>query len=181
MTAAEIDTMPNVSDWTTERLKECLARGFLVIRSRMLEMAACLQELESRGEKVDGDKFMIRLLRKMAQGELLVDVVVRFAGRPYTMASVARLPVDEQQQLLGKTDAEVEKQFHRPKGHKHPPEKCQSTAPNLFGIAANASPGDVAEMIMKIIEKSRDPKAVAEKLIPQLQRVKNKRSQDHWE
>lgn len=52
----------------------------------------------------------------------------------------------------------------------HEPEE-----PTNFASAAIASPGDVAEMCMALVQKAEDPWAVAQRLIPELQRIKREK------
>lgn len=159
-----------VATMSTEELRRDFAQGLRIVRDRLVRMAAILFELERRGELVEGDKFLLRMLRKIAKGDLLVDVVVRFAGKPYTLASIGAMPPDRQAELLDKSDTEVDKICRR--------RSRAGSDKNLPGLrladmAAGASVGDVADMCLTLINGCQQPHAVAEKLLPVLQRIKS--------
>jgi len=105
--AARLNVLP------TDELKKILARGIQIIRAELLRGAAVLCILESRGEKVEMDGTLARMLRSIARGKLLVDVVIKFGGRPYTMAILAGRPVAEQEQALGEDIKVVEDRLAR--------------------------------------------------------------------
>jgi hypothetical protein len=50
--------------------------------------------------------------------------------------------------------------------------QCRMPTPPLAQMAAHASVGDVADMCLELIRAAEDPRAVAEKLLPELQRIK---------
>lgn len=170
----------DVKTWTTERLREEFAAGLKITRDHLLRLACILAELESRGEQVDGDKDMLSLIRRIGNGTLLVDAVVRFAGRPQTLATVGKMPPERQAEILGYGDEEVEqavkKQRHRRPAPKRLPadnEDEEVRMPTFFGAAAQGTPKDVAAMCLKLIRESEDPAAVAAEMLPELQRLKN--------
>ncbi len=164
---------------STESLKQQFAEGIRLTRTQLLTLAATLFVLESRGEEVGGDRNLLNMLRKIGSGELLVDVVVRFAGRPYTMASVGRLPIERQVELLNKDDREVDATFERPRVRQRsgtPPvsiarrereqqEIEQASLAPLERMAAVASVGDLAESLFEIVSKNENPVAVVERLL----------------
>ena len=172
----EIDGfVKKVGSMSTEDLKREFAEGISIVRDKLLWLAAILGEIELRGQKVSGDRFLVGLLRKIGRGDLLVDVVVRYAGCPYVLKAVSRLPVAEQEEVLAKSEADVSNRFRKQRQKLHYQESggCATKEPSLLEQAAKGSPGDVAEMVMEIVNKSSDPKAVAQRLIPLLQRIKN--------
>jgi hypothetical protein len=71
-------------------------------------------------------------------------------------------------------DATVDKRFIK-KNITVRPDRDSSymDIPNMRDMAKNASIGDVAEMCLEAIKASKDPQAVAEKLLPELQKIKN--------
>lgn len=58
----------------------------------------------------------------------------------------------------------------------HAPTAGQHDAPDRHAAAALASAGDVAEMCMELVRASADPWAVAQRLLPELQRIKRPRA-----
>lgn len=159
----------------TDDLKQELAEGFRLTRDRFLRLGAIIVELDSRGEKVEGDKYLCRLLRKIGQGELIVDVVIKFAGRPYTLASIvaAKLSNAEQKELLHKSDNEVEEKFGA-----HSVKKTVCRAKHLGcdqfnwrGIATKATAPDLAEMCIDMVMAHVDPQLVASIMINEIQKI----------
>jgi hypothetical protein len=171
------DVRADVKELSTDELKAEFAEGIRLTRDRFLRLGAILVELESRGESVEGDKFLIRLLRKIGQGELLIDIVTRFAGKPWTLANVTQLPLKEQRKVLQQDDRTVEGQYGLRSRKRTKPGrgKCEMEFPSMKEMAAHASPGDIAEMCLELIMASESPQAVAEKLIPELQTLKNRK------
>lgn len=139
----ELDTIrENVAKMTTEQLKAEFAEGLRLARERILRLAAILAELDARNQDVSGDKSLLKILRNIAAGKLLVDVVVRFAGRPYTLASIARLPVAKQQESLEEPDDRVvEEQFRRT-----PRNLPSSTPPRRPPVAGSAKSAEEEEI-----------------------------------
>src|SRR5258708_38033991 len=170
---------------STDRLKQEFANGLHVTREHLLRMAAILTELDNRGAQVDGDKHLLKMLRRIGKGELLVDVVVRFAGRPYILSRVGVLPADKQEEVLAKDNKEVDEMYTtRPhknsdpaKGYSNPNGHGDDGRPvvaSLKEMALAGTPADVAEMCLELIENSEDPVAVVERLKPELDRFKVK-------
>jgi hypothetical protein len=179
--AGELDRVrAQVHAWDTERLKQELAQGLRVVRERLLTLAAVLAELDARGEEVTGDRHLLNLLRKIGSGELLVDAVVRFAGRPSVLASVAAMPVTEQGRVVGETDEEVEERFRTRKRAARPapaarPHRGTAHLPTMADMGKSGTAKDVAQLCLDIIGASADPPVVAELLLPRLQELKQSR------
>jgi len=179
--AADLEQARSVAKvLTNEQLKERFASGLRIVRDRLLELAACLEEMDARKIDVAGDKHLLTMLRKIYKGELLVDVVVRFAGRPYTFASLKGKPVEEQARIIELDDDEVEEEIRstaRPKprihrsGGESPYGNGDSKHPSLMQMAMG-TPRDVAEMCLDLIRNSTDPEAVAKLILPELQKIK---------
>jgi hypothetical protein len=144
--------MARLKGLPTESLKRLLTEGIRVVRENLLLAACALAELESRGEKVEGDRYLFRMLRKIASGGLLVDAVVKFAGRPYTLASVERMPPARQAELLAKDDREVE--------------RIVAGVPRL---RARPTPAETVERCLRIIRECSDPVAARDLLYARLQ------------
>lgn len=159
---------------TAEQLRADFEKGLRIARDQLIRLAAVLTELDSRGETVEGNKDLLKMLRRIASGELLPEVVVQFAGSPTVMRRVGRLPVKEQEEALA-TDAEdIRQDLLRTYSHKaRGPNSsaCGEELPSLTSMAAHASPGDVAEMCMELVNAAEDPRAVAERLLPQLETI----------
>jgi hypothetical protein len=86
---------------TTEELKESLARAFEVTARDLLRCACLLHVLEERGEDVSDLRLggMMTHLKRIAGGQLLPEVVVRFSGRPSLVSVIGSLPLDDQRRF----------------------------------------------------------------------------------
>ena len=169
----ELDTIKtNVKAMSTETLQQEFAEGLKVTRDRLLRLSAVLLELESRGVSVEGDKHLLKLLRQIGSGSVLVDVVVRFAGRPYNLASIKRLPVEEQREILSQSDADIdidnrfrnERKQRQQSGAPRGQTTAKIEAEYPFFAAEVAMPKDLAAMIASMILRHPDPEAVVEEL-----------------
>lgn len=156
---------------TADQLRADFEKGLRIAREQLVRLAAILAELEGRGEAVDGNAHLLKMLRRIASGQLLPEVVVTFADSPATMERVSRLDVDGQRAALA--DPEGEKKAVRERRKDKPAVSRQPAVGSLAGMVAEALPADVAEMCLEAIRASSDPQAVAERMIPELQRIKN--------
>jgi hypothetical protein len=159
----------------TEELKREFRDGLSIAREKLLRLAAVLAELESRGETVEGDGQLLGMLRRIASGELLVDTVVKFAKTPRLMTGVGRLSPDEQRELLDATPEEAKATVKKKRGRRL--HSDDGKRPSLAQMALG-SPRDVADMCLELIRHNSDPAAVAEQLLPELQRLKQSRRRE---
>jgi hypothetical protein len=90
----------DVSKMSTADLRKEFADGLRLNAERLQRMAAVLVELEKRGERIDGPASLLTMLRRIAAGELLAEVVTRFAGAPKTASRLGKCPVAQQRRLL---------------------------------------------------------------------------------
>jgi hypothetical protein len=92
--AAEVEGM------TTAQLRQELSRGLRLAADNLLRLALVVKALEARGEDLSGLRVgLLLFLRQIAAGQLLPEVVVRFAGVPSLIERIGRLPHDEQRRL----------------------------------------------------------------------------------
>lgn len=154
---SEVEKMP------TPKLREEFARGLQVTAERLTWLAVALHELEvARGEKVEGvPEALLTLLRRIAGGELLPEVVVRFAGTPKTMARVGKLPVDEQEAVVSGEKPPPEPPPRKPaKLHESGQTREAIEDKNYLAMAERATVKDLAEMIAELIARHPQPKDV---------------------
>ncbi len=156
---------------TTEKLQEEYSLGLRIVRDKLLWTACVLGELDKRGLTVEGDRFFMKLLRSIATGKLLVDVVVRFAGRPVTMAAVAGMEPEQQQEIMEMTDEQVEERVRAAKPPRTQKQRQASAMPSLIEAAGNADPKDIAEMCASLVCASKDPEQSARLSIAELNRL----------
>lgn len=147
-----------VKKLTSKQLQTELAKGLSLVRDRLLRLAAVVAELDSRGEVVPGDAGVLNMLRKVAAGQLLVDVVIRFAGQPQVIGRVGRMSASEQADLLKESDETIGKRFGKPKNN---PNGGLSVQRSLREMAEAGTPKDVADACLELVEHSRDPATVA--------------------
>jgi hypothetical protein len=103
----DIITMPQGADdgsefhdWTTERIKHELAHTLGLTANSLRRAALLVRTLEERGEDLSGLRLaLLSHLKKIACGQLLPEVVVRFAGKPLLITLIGNLPIDDQRRL----------------------------------------------------------------------------------
>lgn len=86
---------------TTEQIQRRLVDATMRTATGLAEMAACVVELESRGVDLSHLKLAILpYLRLIASGQLLPDIVVRYAGQQRLLSAAAKIPLADQAVLL---------------------------------------------------------------------------------
>jgi hypothetical protein len=89
-----------IAEATAEELKAELARLLGFSAENLTRLAIITQELESRGEDLSAIRFgLLPLLRQIACGTLLPEIVVKFAGEPDAIRKISRLCIAEQRQI----------------------------------------------------------------------------------
>jgi len=98
-----------IADATTEELKAELSRLLGFSADNLTRLALITQELEARGEDLSAIRFgLLPLLRQIASGTLLPEIVVKFAGEPDAIRKIGRLSIDAQEDIAsGKVDYTV--------------------------------------------------------------------------
>ncbi len=91
-----------VATKTTEELRKMLVESLHVTAQHLLHLAGIVYELEhNRNEDLSGLRMgMIHHLRKIACGQVLPEVVVRFAGSAMLINAVSGLPLDDQRDIV---------------------------------------------------------------------------------
>lgn len=89
-----------LSSLSTEQLKSKLAESLAVTAAQLVRSAAIVLLLEERGEDVEALKIgMLQYLRKIALGQLLPAVVVRFASKQAALDCIVKLTLTDQKRL----------------------------------------------------------------------------------
>jgi hypothetical protein len=84
----------------TEELRTELVKHLSVTAEDILRLAVLIKVLESRGEPIENIKVgLIHHLRRIAEGILLPEALVRFGGRPHLLNAISRMPAGEQKKL----------------------------------------------------------------------------------
>jgi hypothetical protein len=141
----------------------------------LLYLAAIWGELERRGEDLSDLKRGIgKYLPLIASGSVLADTVVAFAGEPATLRAVAALPPKEQERIVrgGGVGHLVKKQKRRGSGAADGVVVSAHREPvRVEDMAAVATAADLAEMCVRMIEAHPNPKDVAGRLMPEVDRI----------
>jgi hypothetical protein len=87
---------------TTQELREWLVSCLEVSSRNLLELAVCVAKLEERGEDLSGIRGLglVHHLRRIACGQLLPEVVAKFAGSPTLIARIGSLPIPDQERII---------------------------------------------------------------------------------
>jgi hypothetical protein len=94
------DMAREIAALSTEELRAELAQGLRLTAQYLLRLALIVRTLEERGEDLSELRVgLIGYLRKIAYGQVLPEVVVRFAEYPLLIRRISALPLPEQQRL----------------------------------------------------------------------------------
>jgi hypothetical protein len=95
--AEQLDDLGRLS---TEDLRRELARSLRMTAESLVRLALIVRSLESRGEDLSGLKIgMLPYLRQIAYGQVLPEVVVRYAEQPMLVRAISALPFPDQEHL----------------------------------------------------------------------------------
>lgn len=156
----------DIQSMSTADLKAEFAEGLKISRDRILRLALVLAELERRGETVEGDKLMIKMLRRIAAGTLTVGAVVTFAARPKDMRLVSKLPLAEQDEAV-RTGIVKKRQPQR--------DSTRPQAQNLYEAARKGTPQDVADMCAELLLNCQNPQMAVAHLRTRLSEIEHAR------
>lgn len=100
LTTVTQELRADLSGLATEELRQQLAEALRITALDFVRLAMIVTELESRGEDLETLKIgILHHLRKIACGQLLPDVVVRFYLMPVLISAIGNLPIPDQQRL----------------------------------------------------------------------------------
>ncbi len=103
-----ITSASEITAWTTQQLRQEIARGLSLVAENLVRLAAVWQELERRGEDLsDLRRGIVRFLPAIACGELAAETVVAFSMRPSLIDLLRGVPLSEQKRLAGGGTVEV--------------------------------------------------------------------------
>lgn len=171
---------------STEELRAELAAALKLTADHLVRLALVWAELERRGEDLSALKNGIgKYLPMIASGAVLAETVVAFAGEPLMLSRAAKLPVDEQRKAIeagtvpGRPRAISSNGSHAREvyqgGHVNGKNGCTATIIKPEQMAAKATPRDVTEMCLSMINANPNPKEVALRLIPELEKIVNQK------
>lgn len=159
----QLDSLP------TAELKRELAGLLALTASNLLRLAVIVSILEDRGEDMTALKGgFLDILRKIACGQLLPDLVILFSGDPAKIQKAASMPLEDQREVASGRKAIPDRQRHR--RNDGPPER--PTLPNVFrSMGENGSPRDVGETAAEMILACKSPTDAARHLLSVLTRA----------
>jgi hypothetical protein len=101
MTAIAKTKPGDLVSMSTEDLRRELARQMELTADHLTRLAQIVKTLEDRGEDLSDLKIgMLHHLRRIASGQVLAEVVVRFAEYPLLLARIGVLPLADQQRII---------------------------------------------------------------------------------
>ena len=182
-----------VAKATTPELRKELSKALSITADHFTYLGAIWRELERRGENLSELKSgMGYYLAKIANGELLADTVVKYAGEPGILRRMGALPLDKQRAALttGKLPFETKKARPR-KG----PGRCRADieaeeeedddlgqlpdpmnfSQKIVAMAKAAGAADLAETILSIVKASENPADVAARVLPEIEIIVNRK------
>jgi hypothetical protein len=93
--AKELDTL------STQELKDAFLESMRVAGTHLIRMAAIVRLLEKRGEDLSDLRYgLLGYIRKIACGQLLPEVVVKFQGAPLLLNRISSLPIPDQEKVV---------------------------------------------------------------------------------
>lgn len=105
---AQLVAVGDIEAADTESLKERLTTLLARTADDLRQMAAIVGELERRGEDLSALRLgIIDHLRRIASGQLLPEIVVRFSGFPQMLRIACHLPLADQQKLAAGEPVEM--------------------------------------------------------------------------
>lgn len=150
---------------SAEELRVELSRQLEMTADSLVRLAVIVHELESRGDDLSEMKNgMIPLLRQIAAGELLPELVVMLSGKPDSLKQATKLSVDEQRQIVkGEKPAPTPRKVCRQREQREPVQR-----PNITMIAEQSSPRDIADMAADLVLSSSQQQLAVQHLCNRL-------------
>lgn len=94
--------MESIGGMTTAQLREELAKSLRITVEQLVRMAAIVRLLQDRGDElVDIRLSILNYLRKIAYGQILPELVVKFQSAPLLLNRASQLPLPDQKKLIG--------------------------------------------------------------------------------
>lgn len=166
----------------TAALKAELTNALKLTAQSLSYFAAIWGELEKRGENLKPlAKGMGFYIARIAAGTLLAETVVMFLDDQQVLDRIGKLPVAEQRRIVDSGEippaALPAPKTGRPRMAPMPVSRVAgiggtpAVQQNHVQTAAIASPRDTAELILKMIRVSPNPKELAVRLLPEIESI----------
>lgn len=190
LNGANADRVKMLAKASTEELRAELAAALKLTAEHLVRLALVWAELERRGEDLSALKNGIgKYLPMIASGAVLAETVVAFAGEPLMLSRAAKLPVDQQLKAIEAGTVPSRPRVADSNGtqpargvyeraHTNGKSSCTATIIKPEQMAAKASPKDVVEMCLSMINANCNPKEIALRLIPELDKIVKQKRKD---
>lgn len=161
---------PLLAKFTTAELRKELSDALRLTANHLNYLGSVWCELVRRGEDLAELRSGIGLyLSKIAAGELLAEVVVRYAGDPRVLRRLSAASLDDQRAALETGVLPFDVSPSRVRRRSLGPrvgarDEKELPLPDNVAMAAVAGPRDVAETIVEMILASKDPEDVADRV-----------------
>jgi len=100
VSGANVPAPAELGNMSTQQLRAELAKSLTITARHLMYLAAVWGELDKRGEDLSDLRTGLAVyLPQIAAGRLAAEAVVRFAGQPTVLRSIASLPLERQQAL----------------------------------------------------------------------------------
>ena len=99
LTPIEAD-LASVRSMSTDELREELRRSLQMTADNLRRIASIVRTLEERGEDLSALRIgLMPYLRQIAYGQVMPEIVVRYAESPMLVRTISQLPMPDQQRL----------------------------------------------------------------------------------
>lgn len=165
----------SLSAMETADLRAELDRHLRLTVEHLVYVAAIWRELEKRGQDLSELKKGIgAYVAAIAEGRVLAETVVTFAGEPAALKRAAALPIPEQRVAV-ETRTAPPPPVRRHTRHNRAEESCRPTLTSILAMVANCSTADAAELCLQLIRVTSDPADVARRLVSEVERIANEK------
>lgn len=163
-----------IKSLSTKEVKAELTRLLAWSADNLVRLSIVVTELEERGEDLSSIRFsLLPMLRSIADGTLLPDIVVQYSGQPAMIKSIGKLPIEKQKRIASGKELPMKKTQDKPiisRGYVDHDEddEPQPTTLSIQSIADKAGAKDIADMIVDMIMSSKDRQMVLKHLSSRL-------------
>lgn len=173
--AARLTMIEELSALPTAELRGELAKALGLTAANLLRLAVIVSILEDRGEDMAAFKGgFLDILRKIARGDLLPDIVVLFSAEPEKIKRAGALPIEGQREIVEGRRIVPDRKRTRSYGPEvgRLPDPAGSTLPNVFHkMGSQGNPRDVGETAAEMVLACQSPKDAAQHLLAALRKA----------
>lgn len=156
---------------TLEDFWEKNAYRLYELESRGITEAAIIEELAKGNITSTRWKQLFKIFRDITDGRHDPQFISRFAADPGVLIYGKAQSIEVQREMLTMTPAEINKLTRSKQAEAKPRRPEEKARPNLIAIAAEASARDLIDMVLEMVEASKNPAQVANGLMAKLAKV----------